>query len=189
MDAIPPFDGSRPYQQIPFQYSLHIQVSPNADLQHYEYLAEPGKDPRRELLDTLLERIPEGACIIAWNQSFEIGVLRKLAEFFPDSREQVERWIENFRDLMQPFKSKDIYLWQAKGSYSIKPILPLLVPELSYKNLDGVADGGDAMEAWHLMNSLDDPAEVAKIRNALLEYCKLDTFAMVRILERMREMI
>jgi hypothetical protein len=186
MDAIPPFDGSLPYQQIPFQYSLHIQETQNSDLQHYEYLAEPSQDPRRELLDTLLERIPEGACIIAWNQSFEIVVSRRLAEFFPENREQVERWIESFRDLMQPFKNRDIYLWQAKGSYSIKPILPLLVPELSYENLDGVADGGDAMEAWHRMNSLKDPAEVAQIRNALLEYCELDTLAMVRILEQIK---
>jgi hypothetical protein len=187
MDAVPPFDGCRPYQQIPFQYSLHIQETPDAELSHHEYLAEAGKDPRRELLDTLLERIPADACIIAWNQSFEIGVLRRLAEFFPDKRTQVEQLITNFRDLMQPFKSRDIYPWQAKGSYSIKPILPLLAPELSYKNLEGVANGGDAMEAWHKMSAADEPAEVVRIRNELLEYCKLDTLAMVRILEEIRE--
>lgn len=184
MDAVPPFDGCRPYQQIPFQYSLHVQDSPEAPLSHYEYLAEAGKDPRRELLDTLLERMPADACIIAWNQSFEIGVLKRLAEFFPDRCEQVEQLIANFRDLMQPFKSRDIYPWQAKGSYSIKPILPLLAPELSYKNLEGVANGGDAMEAWHMMSTANDPAEVIRIRNELLQYCKLDTLAMVRILER-----
>lgn len=186
MDAVPPFDGCRPYQQIPFQYSLHILESPDAALRHYEYLAKAGKDPRGELLETLLERIPEGACIIAWNQSFEIGVLKRLAEFFPDRMKQVEQLIENFKDLMQPFKSRDIYPWQAKGSYSIKPILPLLAPELSYKNLEGVANGGDAMEAWHKMNAADDPAEVERIRNELLEYCKLDTLAMVRILGRLQ---
>lgn len=186
MDAIPSFDGCRPYQQMPFQYSLHIQEARDAELKHHEYLAEPGKDPRRELLDTLLERIPDGACIIAWNQSFEIGVLRRLGELFPDKLEQVERWIESFSDLMQPFKNRDIYLWQAKGSYSIKPILPLLAPELSYKNLDGVANGGDAMEAWHRMNSLNEQAEVEQIRGELLEYCKLDTLAMVRILEKLK---
>ena len=75
------------------------------------------------------------ACIIAWNQSFEIGVMRGLAKLFSEQRERIERMIKNFRDLMQPFKSRDIYLWAAKGSYSIKPILPLLAPELSYKNL------------------------------------------------------
>jgi hypothetical protein len=186
MDAVPAFDGCRPYQQIPFQYSLHIQEAPDTELIHYEYLAEAGRDPREALLETLLERIPATACIIAWNQSFEIGVLKRLAEFFPERRMQVEPLIKNFRDLMQPFKSRDIYPWQAKGSYSIKPILPLLVPELSYKNLAGIANGGDAMEAWQKMCAAD-PAEVVRIRKELLEYCKLDTLAMVKILERLRE--
>ncbi len=92
-------------------------------------------------------------------------------------------------DLMQPFKIRDIYLWEAKGSYSIKPILPLLAPELSYKHLVGVANGGDAMDAYYTMNSTEDAEELAMIRKQLLEYCKLDTEAMVRILERLREMV
>lgn len=188
MAAVPPFDGCRPYQKIPFQYSLHIQETPDAELKHYEYLVEPGKDPRRALFDNLLELIPENACIVAWNQSFEIKVLEGLAEYFIDTQEKIERMIENFRDLMVPFRNRDIYPWQAKGSYSIKPILPLLAPELSYESLTGVADGGDAMEAYHAMSAMEDPAEVAQIRSELLEYCKLDTLAMVRILERMREM-
>lgn len=184
--AVPPFDGFRPYEKLPFQYSLHIQDSADSGLRHFEYLAEPGIDPRNEMLDTLLERIPEDACIIAWNQSFEISVMRALGKQFPEQRERIERMIANFRDLMQPFKSRDIYLWEAKGSYSIKPILPLLVPELSYKNLDGVANGGDAMDAYYKMNSTDDLGELATIRAQLLEYCKLDTEAMVRILEKVR---
>lgn len=188
MSAVPLFDNSRPYQQIPFQYSLHIQDQPGTDLQHYEYLTQPGQDPRSELLDTLLKRIPKGACILAWNQSFEISVLSKLGELFPKKQKRVERLIENFRDLMEPFRSRNIYLWQSKGSYSIKSILPILVPELSYKDMD-IADGGMAMDAYHQMGSIDNPEELMKIRKALLEYCKLDTFAMVRILEKMRSMI
>lgn len=187
MDAVPPFDGCRPYQKIPFQYSLHIQETPASQLKHYEYLVEPGKDPRREVLDNLLTLIPAGACIVAWSQSFEIGVLRQLTEYFTGTQAKVERLIEGFRDLMVPFRNRDIYPWQAKGSYSIKPILPLLAPELSYENLAGVANGGDAMEAYHSMNSADSPAEIERIRAELLEYCKLDTLAMVRILERMRD--
>jgi pimeloyl-ACP methyl ester carboxylesterase len=187
--AVPSFDGCRPYEKMPFQYSLHIQDSADAGLRHFEYLTEPGIDPRAELLDTLLERIPETACIIAWNQSFEISVLRGLAAFFPMHREWIERMIGNFRDLMQPFKSRDIYLWEAKGSYSIKPILPLLVPELSYKDLDGVANGGDAMDAYYRMNSTDDAGELTTIRQQLLDYCERDTEAMVRILEKMLKMV
>lgn len=184
--AVPFFDGCRPYEKMPFQYSLHIQDSSDSGLRHFEYLAEPGIDPRRELLDTLFERMPDNACIIAWNQSFEISVMRSLGELFSEQRERVEQMINNFRDLMQPFKSRDIYLWEAKGSYSIKPILPLLVPELSYKDLEGVANGGDAMDAYYRMNSTIDTSELATIRAQLLEYCKLDTEAMVRILEKVR---
>jgi hypothetical protein len=187
--AVPLFDGCRPYEKMPFQYSLHIQNSPGSELRHFEYLADPNIDPRQDLLDSLLERIPENACVIAWNQSFEISVMRGLAGLFSEKREQIERMIDNFRDLMLPFKNRDIYLWQAKGSYSIKPILPLLAPELSYKNLKGVANGDDAMGAYYAMSRADDPAEVARIRGELLEYCELDTLAMVRILERMREMV
>lgn len=185
MSAVPLFDNSRPYQQIPFQYSLHIMDKPGANLQHYEFLAQPGQDPRSELLDTLLKIIPKDACILAWNQSFEISVIRKLGELFPEKQKRVELLIENFRDLMAPFRSRNIYLWQSKGSYSIKSILPILVPELSYKDMD-IADGGMAMDAYHQMGSIDDHEELMKLRNALLEYCKLDTLAMVRILEKMR---
>jgi hypothetical protein len=188
-EAVPSFNGCRPYQQIPFQYSLHIQETPTSELKHFEFLGKPGNDPRKELLENLLDQIPAKACIIAWNQSFEIGVLRGLADCFSNKRKKIESLIENFRDLMQPFRSRDIYLWQTKGSYSIKPILPLLVPELSYENLVGVANGGDAMEAWHAMNAAGDPAEVARIRSELLEYCKMDTLAMLRIIERIKELL
>ncbi len=185
--AIPLFDGSRPYQQIPFQYSLHYQETELGELKHYEFLAQPGIDPREELLCGLLEQIPENACILAYNKSFEIGVLRRLAEFFPAKRKQIECMIGNFRDLMAPFKSRAVYKWQMKGSYSIKEVLPALVPELTYKGLE-INTGGMAMEAYHEMGRMEKPQELEKIRMALLEYCKLDTLAMVRILEKMLEL-
>jgi Domain of unknown function(DUF2779) len=187
MDPIPPFDGTWPYQQIPFQFSLHIQRAPGREIEHHGFLGGAGRDPRPDLLKKLLWLIPEGACVIAWNQSFEIRVLRGLTEMFPAHRDRIERMIANFRDLMVPFRNRSIYLWQAKGSYSIKEILPVFVPELSYEGLE-IADGGAAMDAWHVMNSVSDPAELARVRAALWEYCKLDTLAMVRILERMRSL-
>ncbi|MRR06070.1 MAG: DUF2779 domain-containing protein [Deltaproteobacteria bacterium] len=185
MDPVPPFEGTRPYQQIPFQFSLHIEREPGAEIEHHGFLAEPGHDPRPELLDTLLHLIPEDACIIAWNQVFEIGVLRGLADAFPQHKERIERMIANFRDLMAPFRARTIYLWQAKGSYSIKKILPLLVPELGYEGMD-IGDGGAAMDAWHTMNSKIDSEELERIRASLWEYCKLDTLAMVRILKKIK---
>lgn len=186
--AIPLYDGLRPYQQMPFQYSLHIQAGPGKELEHHEFLAQPGIDPRAELTERLQGQIPEGACLIAWNQKFEKGILRGLAEHFPDKMERIARLLESFRDPMSLFQSRSVYLWQQKGSYSIKAVLPHLVPELSYDGLD-VADGGMAMGAYRAMAAVGDPQELARIRQALLEYCGLDTLAMVRIVEKLREMV
>jgi hypothetical protein len=178
---IPPFDGTRPYQKIPFQYSLHIQERAGVEPVHTEYLVEPGNDPRRELSERLLAEIPEDACVLTYNQAFEKGVLRNLAELFPDLADALLARVENVRDLMVPFRKRDVYRWQMRGSYSIKVVLPALVPDLSYDGME-VADGMAAMRAYHEMCALDDPAALAELRRGLLEYCCLDTLAMVRIL-------
>lgn len=177
---IPPFDGTNPYQQIPFQYSLHIQAQDGAEPSHYEYLVEPGNDPRRELAEKLLAEIPEDACVLTYNQAFEKGVLKNLAATFPDLADGINARIENIRDLMVPFKKRDIYRWQMRGSYSIKVVLPVLVPELSYKDLS-VSDGMVAMRVYHKMCDTNDPVKLAKLRQGLLEYCRLGTLAMVEI--------
>ena len=88
---------------------------------------------------------------------------------------------------MIPFKNRDIYYWQMNGSYSLKAVLPAMVPKLSYKHLD-VSDGGMAMEAYAAMNQTDDKKEIARIRKNLLEYCQLDTLAMVEILKKLWEL-
>ena len=182
---IPPFEGTRPYQKIPFQYSLHIQEKEGAEPIHYEYLVEPGNDPRRELAEKLLAEISENACILTFNQSFEKGVLKNLAEAFPDLADGISAQIENIRDLMVPFKKRDVYHWQMRGSYSIKVVLPALVPELSYDGLS-VSDGMMAMRVYHEMCKTDDSDKILELRQGLLEYCRLDTLAMVKILGELR---
>jgi hypothetical protein len=184
---IPPFDGVRPYQKIPFQYSLYVQPQEGVQAEHHEFLAVPGSDPRRELAERLLAEIPEGACVLTYNQAFEKGVLRELAVAFPDLAPAIDALLANVRDLMLPFKRRDVYRWPMQGSYSIKKVLPALVPDLSYEGLS-VADGQMAMLAWHEMGVTDDPERVAAIRRALLEYCRLDTWAMVRILDELKTM-
>jgi len=185
---IPPFDGTRPYQKIPFQYSLHIQEKEGTEPIHLEYLVEPGKDPRRELAEKLLAEIPEDACVLTYNQTFEKGVMKNLAEWLPDLADDVNARIENIRDLMIPFKKRDVYRWQMRGSYSIKEVLPALVPELSYEGLS-VSDGLMAMRVYHEMCKTDDPVKVAKLREGLLEYCRLDTLAMVKILSELNSFL
>jgi len=138
---VPPFNGVRPYQKIPFQFSLHVEQAPGAEPVHVEYLAPPRVDPRRELAEKLLRDIPETACVLTYNQAFEKGVLRELAAAFPDLAEALEERIAHIRDLMVPFRNRSVYRWAMKGSYSIKQVLPAMVPGLSYKGLP-IADGG-----------------------------------------------
>jgi len=189
MSAIPLYDGTKPYQNVPFQYSLHYQKKKGCKLYHTEFLAEPGIDPRKPLLERMLAEIPEDVCILTYNMSFEKGVLTELAAQYPKHKKKIEKWIDNIQDLMVPLRQRDVYYWKFKGPYSIKNVLPVLVPQLSYDELE-IADGGAAMEAYHQMCAAkDNPEALGQIRDNLLEYCKLDTLAMVRILDALGKLI
>jgi hypothetical protein len=170
--AVPPFDGTTPYRQIPFQYSLHRKASPAADLEHNGFLAEAGIDPRLPLIESMLSEL-DGAGDIVVYSSFEAGRIKDLAEQFPECAEPLLALIERLVDLMQPFRDRAYYAPEMHGSYSIKAVLPALVPGLSYEGL-AISDGWAASRAY-----ID--------RNDLWEYCKLDTLAMVRILEKLEE--
>ncbi|MGO9613756.1 MAG: DUF2779 domain-containing protein [Dissulfurispiraceae bacterium] len=185
--AVPLFDGTKPYQQIPFQYSLHIQESEDTDLKHFEYLAEPCKDPRRELLIKLIDLIPEKSCIITYT-NFETQILRGLAESCPEYKVRIEGIIENIWDLSLPFNKMDYYHYQMNGSYSIKDVLPVLVSEMTYDGM-AISNGGMAVDAYFAMCQLSDQSEINSIRRNLLDYCKLDTLAMVKILDSLKRML
>lgn len=185
---IPKFDDTRPYQQVPFQFSLHIQQRAGDEPQHFEFLASTDGDPRRELIEKLLAAIPENACILTYNQAFEKGVLRNLAEQFPDLGETIKAMLANVRDLMVPFRRRDVYRWQMRGSYSIKEILPAMVPDLSYDGLE-IADGMAAMQAYHDMCALEPGEELDQLRQSMFDYCRMDTLAMVRILEELKNIV
>jgi hypothetical protein len=184
---IPLFDGTRPYQQVPYQYSLHYLENKSTSLKHHEYLAPPGVDPRRRLAEKLIGDIPPNACVLAYVASFEKGVLMSLAGWFPEYRPRIENIIDNLVDLALPFQKRYLYHWQFNGSYSLKIVLPALVPDLTYQGLE-IKDGDMAMQAYTKMQTSHDPAEIERIRNALLEYCSLDTLGMVRIVEKLKEM-
>jgi hypothetical protein len=188
MSAIPPFDGVRPYQQIPFQFSLHVQAQEGAEAIHYEFLADPSEDYREKLLQYLLSLIPEDACILAYNMSFEIMCLNALASWFPQYQARIETIIGQFRDLMAPFKNKDLYLHQMSGSYSLKTVLPALIPEMSYENLE-IQEGGMASTYFLKLTQTQDEKERDHLRQALLDYCGQDTLAMVKILEKLKSIV
>ncbi len=185
--AVPLFDGIRPYQQVTFQYSLHSIENEHAELKHSEFLAEKGIDPRPGLIAKLLSDIPAGACVLTYTD-FEIQRLRDLAAHFPEHKDRIDNIIGNIRDLSMPFKNMNYYHRELNGSYSIKAVLPHLVPETTYDGL-AISGGTMASDAYLRMHGSDDPEEIKKLRGDLLEYCRLDTLGMVKILDKLRELI
>lgn len=182
--AVPMFDNSRPYQQIPFQYSLHFKKNKKSKVEHYEFLADTGIDPRIKFIENLLRDTKSEGDILTYNKSFEVLRLKEVAEAFPKYKTEIEERINRVKDLMMPFQKKYYYTHKMQGSHSIKYVLPALIPELSYENLE-INEGGLASTAYESLYSETDLIRIAEIRNNLLEYCKMDTFAMVKLLEKL----
>ena len=182
--AVPFFDNSKPYQQIPFQYSIHLKEKVDGELKHFEFLAEAGEDPRIKFIDGLLNDTKGEGDIVVYNKSFEITRLKEIARDFPQYADEIEKLILRIKDLMIPFQRKYYYSPEMKGSYSIKAVLPSLIPELSYDKLE-INEGGLASIAFESLQNETDMMIIAETREQLLEYCKLDTLAMVRILEKL----
>lgn len=182
--AIPLYEGTRPYQQIPFQFSVHRTDAPGGHSAHTEFLAEAGPDPRPSFLEALLKAAGTDGTVLAYNKAFEAGRLKELARDFPAYAGAIQALLERMRDLMEPFERKWLYVPAMQGSHSIKQVLPALVPGMHYESLD-IADGQQAAAAFEQLMYTDDPTDQSKIRQALLAYCKLDTEAMVMIMARM----
>ncbi|AFH47993.1 Hypothetical protein IALB_0281 [Ignavibacterium album JCM 16511] len=186
--AIPMFDNSRPYMQIPFQFSLHYKENKNSQLKHFEFLAEANNDPRISFIENLIKDTESEGDILVYNKNFEVTRLKEIAEAFPHYKKQIEIIIGRIKDLIIPFQKKYYYTNEMKGSYSIKYVLPALVPELSYENLP-VNEGGLASLTFESLFGESDTEIIKEKRNQLLEYCKLDTFAMVKILEKLESIL
>ena len=142
---------------------------------------------REALTDRLLAVIPEGACVLAYNKTFEARVLKDLAERFPKRKERLLAIAEGMIDLMVPFRRRDIYDWRMEGSYSLKNVLPVLVPELTYEGI-AIQEGKEASLAYLALDKIESDKERRKAEEDLREYCRQDTLGMVKLLEKMREL-
>ena len=190
--AVPEYEGTKPFQQIPFQYSLHIIPERGAEIEHREYLADiDDENLIKTFAESMIEDLPENGSVIVYNKGFEASRNREIAGMYPDLKDEMERINENMVDLMVPFKNRDYYKREMKGSYSIKYVLPALYPddpELDYSELSMIHKGDEASNAFLSLKE-KSPEEREKIRAGLLEYCKLDTYAMVKIWENFLEVI
>jgi len=184
--AIPKFDGYHPQQQMVFQYSLHKMDSPDGEVIHREHLAVIKDDPSIPLLRQLRSDMGDTGTIFVWNKSFEMTRHKELAVIHPEYADFLLDLNERIYDLAD-FVKNGLYLHpHFKGSWSIKNVLPVMVPELSYEDLQ-IGAGDRAMTAWWEMVNGNLPAgEIEKMKEALLRYCELDTFAMVKIWQKIQ---
>ena len=180
--AVPEQDGQWPYRQMPFQFSLHIQNKRGGKVKHLEYLAENKNTDLRNFVEQLIKALGNKGSIIVYNKPFENTRLRELKEQFDEYEETISAIQKRLVDLMIPFRKKHYYLPEMQGSYSIKYVLPAMFPELNYDELD-IGNGSDASAAFYNLSKEDNFTIIEETRKALLEYCKLDTLAMVKILE------
>lgn len=188
-EAIPSINGCNPYKQIPFQYSLHIMDN-EGNLKHKEFLADGRRDPRKQLAEKLIKDIPMNKCVLAYNMAFEKSVIKYLAESFPEYSEHLMNIHDNIKDLIVPFKGMDYYSRDMHGSFSIKHVLPSLFPNdpsLNYTNLDMVHNGSEAANSYLLLQTLKDE-EYNELRKNMLKYCELDTYAMVKIYQKLKKL-
>lgn len=190
--AIPEIDGTRPYQQLPFQYSLHIIKEEGAAIEHKEFLAEiEDKDFIRHFAENLIKDIPDNGSVIIYNRAFEPARNREIAEMYPDLKDELERINCNMIDFLEPFKQRKYYTKEMQGSASIKYVLPALYQkdsELDYHNLPVVHNGEEASEAFLSLKGKSKEKQ-KEIRNGLLVYCQLDTYAMVKIWMKFKEIL
>ena len=181
--VIPYFDGHKPFQQVPFQYSLHIIDSPGAEVRHLEYLHKDNSNPVLPLSQSLAEYIGKKGTVLVWWEDFEKGCNRDMGEMLPEFHTFYHNLNERIIDLITPFIEFDYVDARFGGSASIKHVLPVLIPELSHKDLE-ISEGLAAQRLW--MGAVLDgnnPDEKEKILKDLWDYCGLDTLAMVKIWE------
>jgi len=186
--ALPRLAKMAPYDHIPFQWSVHRQEKAGGPIRHSEYLAEDSSDPRKPFIESLLKAVEGAGHVVVYNQSFEYSRLDDLARWLPQYASDIEKIKTSMWDMLVVMRGH-VYHPKFGGSFSLKAVLPALVPEMNYKDLE-VAEGTAAGLAWARFVDEATPAEEkARLKKALLKYCEQDTLAMVRLLEVLRKSV
>lgn len=187
--AIPMFDGYGPYDPIPLQYSLHVVGAPGEDPVHREFLYTGTTDPTESFVRSLRQLVAPFGSIVAWNKSFESSVNDLIARRLPHLREYVAEFNDRFYDLKEIFSKQHFVHTAFFGKVSIKKVLPVVAPHLSYMGL-GIHDGGTAALMWGKMLSDErSDREWSVLREQLAEYCQMDSYGMYAIWRALEEMV
>ncbi|NIP19022.1 MAG: DUF2779 domain-containing protein [Xanthomonadales bacterium] len=179
--AIPIWPDTRPYQALPFQYSCHIEEAPG-EIRQVEFLDMSGEPPMRALAEQMIADLGETGPVLMYT-AYEKGVINGLIERFPDLAPALQAIVDRLVDLY-PVTKSGYYHPDMLGSWSIKAVIPTVAPELDYEHLAGIKEGTEASNAYlAAIQPGSDPAEKERVRQELLEYCRADTLAMVRLAE------
>jgi len=185
--AIPLYDGTRPYQDMPFQFSLHVVKSEGSEPVHHSFLAEGIEDPRPQILHELQRLLGSAGSIIAYNAGFEEGVLKELVEAFPEYTDWLEGILTRMVDLLYPFTNFHYYHASQKDTASLKKVLPAVTGK-GYEEMN-IGAGMDASIAYgRIMYGDVTEEEIARVRGDLLKYCKLDTEGMIWVVDELRKL-
>jgi hypothetical protein len=187
--ALPLFRDFSPYDQIPVQYSLHIVGSPEEEPIHRDFLHTGSGDPTSSFLDSLRGHVSAFGSVIAWNKAFECQVNDSIGRRFSAAHGYIIELNDRFYDLMDIFSKQYFVHRDLRGSVSIKKVLPVLAPELSYSNL-GIQDGAVAALTWgRIFSGQMDDQECARLRANLRDYCALDSYGMYAIWRALTKLI
>jgi hypothetical protein len=179
--AVPIWPGTRPHQHLPFQWSCHIETSAGV-LEHAEFLDISGTAPMRAFAESLIQALAQDGPIIVYS-GYEERILKELQQLYPDLSDSLAAIIGRLVDLLPPMR-KHFYHPQQHGSWSIKALLPIVAPDLNYKTLENVHNGTEAQLAFtKCIDPATDPTTCQKLELDMLAYCRLDTLAMVRVVD------
>ena len=181
--AVPLFDKSSPYQQIPFQFSLHIQPQRGGELKHFEFLHTDTNDPRPEFIKSLIAKCGDKGSVVVYNQAYESRINNELGRDFQKYKSDLEKINDRMVDLLVPFRSRYLYHPEMKGSASLKSVLPAFVPDMTYDGL-AIQDGEMASIRYlSCIKNLVSDTEKIKIFKDLIKYCSQDTLSEVKLLD------
>lgn len=188
MPAVPLFDGTKAYQHLPFQYSLHCLPQVGEKITHSFFLAETGVDPRKKFIESLIKDLQGKGSILVYDALMERNILNNIKRDYSEYALAIDELLLRIVDLAQPFNERSIYHPQMKNLTSIKNVLPALVPEMNFNELK-ISSGSIAMIEFEKLQSETDMFKIMEKREQLLAYCEMDTLAMVKILEAIKKIV
>ena len=180
MPVVPVFEGTQPFQQIPFLFSVHSLTAVDAVPGHTLFIAEVNQDPRIEFIQQLIAATKDYSSVVVYDEQMEKSVINRLAQDYPEYKKELAALTQKIIDFAVPFQQQWYYRAEMKGSFSLKNIFPALCQDSTFENL-AINSGVQAMYAYLDIQQESDLFKVAEVKGQLSEYCQTDTLALMKV--------